>query len=136
MEGEAEPAELGNPSGIGGFDSRYEYGAAWYSARIHQRLKQAANIHDATTESDYPTVFRPQFRVDGSDIYIAGYVQESNTHIFARPWRSLTDTNDLPNPDDNVYGIPVIVGAKKGWPNFNKFAVRNRWRSSGGSWSL
>lgn len=113
-----------------------------YSAGIHQRLQQAANIADivthqnqfrpsarfATMESNkFPLVFRPQF-ASGPRVYITNFVEVTNdalNQICLRPWRDLNIPQDQYglNPDDNVWGIPWIIAAKKGLPNFNEFGV-------------
>ena len=113
-----------------------------YSAAIHQRLQQAANIADivthqnqfrppssfATTESNkFPLVFRPQF-ASGPRVYITNFVEVTNdalNQICLQPWRDLNvpaNRYNL-NPDDNVWGIPWVIAAKKGLPNFNEFGV-------------
>ena len=111
-------------------------------------LQLAANIYDATTNrslalgADFPSVFRPTFWVTNdaasgyTNVYINGY----------EPVFSVADTSDrqLDLPVDvtalasdaaslsfgtftnvNVYGVPWIIGAKKGWPNFNEFAMES-----------
>ena len=106
-----------------------------YSSRIHQILQITANLFDAThgpkyneAPPFYPTVFRPVFDKRGNDIYITNYVEELGTNIIGRPWRILelqTDRDALTS-DDNIYGIPIIIGARKGLPNFNEFALETR----------
>jgi hypothetical protein len=45
--------------------------------------------------------------------------------IFSKP-KDWLDTNDVATvvPDDNMYGVPWVFGAKKGFPNFNEFAMQ------------
>lgn len=108
-----------------------------YSAGIHQRLQQAANIADivATTGTNSPMqksplVFRPQFAsfASGARIYITNFVEVTNNALYQignKLWRDLnilTDRDKL-GPDDNVWGIPWVIAAKKGLPNFNEFGV-------------
>ncbi len=113
-----------------------------YSAGIHQRLQQAANIADvvthqnqsrpparfATTESSkFPLVFRPQFVARGPRIYITNFVEVTNNALsqMSQLWRDLnipTNRYEL-KPNDNVWGIPWVIAAKKGLPNFNEFGV-------------
>jgi hypothetical protein len=114
-----------------------------YTPAIQRVLQLAANIYDATTNNNtaalgtnFPSVFRPTFWVTNengyTDVYIDGYEQVV----------SVTGTNDLqlalpvditdlllgasivnyPN-GVNVYGVPWIIGAKKGFPNFNEFSM-------------
>lgn len=116
------------------------HGRHEYSANIHQLLQMAANIGDVVTTNrpvaqfatdqlqTFPTVFRPRFEreADGT-VRIFDYVEVGNTarEQIARPWRDLdlaADRNAL-GPDDNVYGMPWVIAAKKGLPNFNEFGV-------------
>ncbi len=114
-----------------------------YSAGIHQRLQQAANIADivATNRSlpthfatntngprqKFPLVFRPQFDVRDTKIYITNFV-EVTTDALPRLDGDWWDLNISTNhhklkPNDNVWGIPWVIAAKKGLPNFNEFGV-------------
>lgn len=109
-----------------------------YSPALHRVLQLAANLCDATTNrffdaasaKEYPSVFRPVFRKQGNAVFIAGYtsvgpVSGTGDPVFAKP-RDLSDPNDLAalRPDDNIYGVPWVIGAKKGLPNFNEFAMQ------------
>lgn len=123
-----------------------------YSAGIHQRLQQAANIADIVTTNHqrprelahfatntngpmqkFPLVFRPQFDVryanDHLDtrVYITNFVEVTTDALsqLREDWRDLNVTGDPDNlnPDDNVWGIPWVIAAKKGLPNFNEFGV-------------
>jgi hypothetical protein len=86
-----------------------------YSTAIHRILQEAANIFDATSTNIYPSVFRPMFGTKGSDatLYITNYVRDDRVSTLTA-WL-----------DSNTNGIPLIVGAKKGFPNFNEFTVRS-----------
>jgi hypothetical protein len=113
-----------------------------YSSAVNRLLQLAANIYDATTNRYYdnslpltplPTFFQPVFGkvINGlnTDVYITNFVE------FTEPGANLTSTTplDLGNPADLaslrpfnlVYGVPIIVGAKKGLPNFNQFAMQS-----------
>jgi hypothetical protein len=113
-----------------------------YTPAVHRLLQVTANIFDATTTNFYPSVFRPLFwktnELIGGDIYqtniyIIGYqyVQEPLTTnglpIFTLP----TDVADLTIPfgmsgmSNNIYGIPWVIGVKKGLPNFNALEIAN-----------
>ena len=114
-----------------------------YNATVHRLLQVAANIYDAgttrllTTQSrdsihDYPSVFRPTFFRTATNLFINGYVEERSTNVLNYPWASIEqivqDKNgDFPInrelPPVNIYGIPVVIGAKKGYPNFNEFSA-------------
>jgi hypothetical protein len=114
-----------------------------YTPAVHRLLQVTANIYDATTTNFYPSVFRPLFWKtneligDGiyqTNIYITGYqyVQEpipvngGGQPIFTLPTEAadplipfgLTATN-------NIYGIPWVIGVKKGLPNFNALEIAN-----------
>jgi len=101
-----------------------------YSREVHRLLQVTANLYDSTTNHGdsypwFPTCFRPQFGTNGEEVFISGYVKEEAAGFIHHPWRSVENVEDRPiEPDDNVYGIPIILGAKKGFPNFNEFAVQ------------
>ncbi|MCC6232528.1 MAG: hypothetical protein IT580_07785 [Verrucomicrobiales bacterium] len=106
---------------------------------VHRALQLAANIYDATTNngavSDYPylpSVFRPVFGPDPSitgGLRITGY-EELTSNWETRLWNTrhidLDEGENRPGllPLDRVAGVPVIIGAKKGLPNFNEFEAR------------
>ena len=108
-----------------------------YTPAVNRILQLAANLYDATTNQtaaagrDYPSVFRPMFSRVGNDVYITGYayvptVTGPSDLALATPFEISTiaaggGTNVL----ENVYGVPWIIGAKKGLPNFNEFAMEN-----------
>ncbi len=100
-----------------------------YTSDIHRILQLAANLYDATQPfTNYPSVFRPQFANAGNNVIIRGYVEEVGTNFVLNAWRDLQIPSDrtalATNPDDNVYGIPLVIGAKKGWPSFNEFTLQ------------
>jgi hypothetical protein len=97
------------------------------SPRVRQLLQIAANIYDATTNSPFPTIFSPIYEKRGNDIYISGFTEVTNTLPLTKPWRDLDDAADRAalQPNDNVYNIGLIVGARKGLPNFNEFKNYN-----------
>jgi hypothetical protein len=112
---------------------------ALYSSRIHQILQIAANICDATysnkfneTYPYYPSVFRPQFERSGDNLYITGYDEVRDppqvNSLLTAVWLSLDEPTDRArigtSGNFNVYGIPIIIGARKGFPNFNEFTVQ------------
>jgi hypothetical protein len=101
-----------------------------YTPAVHRLLQVTANIYDATSTNYYPTIFRPLFSQDGSgNVFITGY---TNVVPMVDP---VTDSQlDLPvdaatvsgvNVLTNVYGVPWVIGAKKGFPNFNAFTLEN-----------
>jgi hypothetical protein len=101
-----------------------------YSSEVHRLLQVTANLYDSTTNRGdaypwFPSCFRPHFATNGDEVYITGYSEEAEATFIQRPWHDLTDPTDRPiNPDDNVYGIPIILGTKKGFPNLNEVAVQ------------
>src|SRR5208283_2309761 len=121
-----------------------------YSSAVNRLLQLAANMYDATTNNNpgvtgnnYPSVFRPTFWVTNEngfhDVYINGYVDVSQyssqpgltigippLDLPVDVTSSLLVPNALVNAYyGNVYGVPWIIGAKKGFPNFNKFGMQN-----------
>jgi hypothetical protein len=116
-----------------------------YTPAVNRVLQLAANIYDASTNtmspgmSNYPSVFRPIFWTTNeysyvlnefvTNIYIKGYeyVPEPIT-TQTRPIFNVPDElTTLPYGlcDSNVWGVPWILGAKKGLPNFNAFEMDN-----------
>ena len=127
----------------------------YYTPSVHRILQVAANLYDATTNSfvtagtnelALPSVFRPIFRRDGNDeVYIVGYVKLVDDQMAypasAPPLLDLRNSTSLsqirslgtpfdpfvPDPSEPmVSGFPLVVGAKKGWPNFNEFAMETK----------
>ena len=95
------------------------------------------NRTDLTKYPYLPTIFRPVFsspaaggRGGGSSqISIVGYQEVTaadtrNLVYNPTPPHDLSDPSDRTvKPLDMVYGIPLVIGAKKGFPNFNKLAI-------------
>jgi len=116
-----------------------------FSPDVRRILQVAANIYDAETNHHYaaddgvdlPTVLRPTFRrqINGSytNIFIGGFaevgiVTGTNGAQLSVP----LDLNDDADravagavPDQNIYDVPWIIGVKKGFPNFNEFAMQS-----------
>ncbi len=68
-------------------------------------------------------------RVASAQISIIGYEDVTNASVLAQTMVDLGDINDrakLKAPDDQhmVYNVPLVIGAKKGFPNFNEFAMQ------------
>ena len=122
----------------------YVNGQFVYSPAVNRVVQLAANIYDAATNSFYPDVFRPIFEHDNlGNVFIVGYtnlssasgpntVSGENDPQLTSPLDVSTLTNWGPSyvpitansGDVNVYGVPWIIGAKKGFPNFNKFGMQ------------
>jgi len=121
-----------------------------YSPSVHRLLQLAANIYDASTNGNLnlPHVFRPLFEWvrngTNNDIFIAGYVpvtfvSDINDPQLAPPvdvmllspgkLPGFTIVNGQPilrnGVPVNVWGVPWIIGAKKGLPAFNQFYLTN-----------
>jgi len=93
-----------------------------YSASLHYLLQSAANAYDATTPAtDSPSVFRPLFDWSSNTLFIVGYTNVT-TDFYAQTgqgFKALTDPTIASN--DNVWGIPWVVGAKNNPPAFNEY---------------
>jgi hypothetical protein len=104
---------------------------------------------------DYPSVFRPIFGVvfgvndrgaNITNIYIRGYVEVTTNADYNLPYYSLTVASNWPiifgnslqrfsningtlvnvgGTNMNLYGVPWIIGAKKGLPNFNQISMES-----------
>ncbi len=107
-----------------------------YTASVHRLLQVAVNIYDATTNRPatpfphLPSVFRPKFGVNGTNIFITGFTEVTNANFVSSITpRNLTLAKDRSgietDPNPVVYGVPFLIGAKKGFPNFNEFALQN-----------
>jgi hypothetical protein len=92
------------------------YPTNMYSSAIHRILQLTANIFDATRTNIYPSVFRPIFGKSSNPadktVYIIGYTNDERLTTL-QTWL-----------DGNTNGIPLVVGAKKGFPNFNEYTIR------------
>ena len=116
-----------------------------YSPAVNRLLQLAANLYDATTNdapalstNNYPSVFRPTFWVTNDNgyinVYINGYQQVVSVTGTSDPKLSVPfDFTDLKVGASinnypfgvNVYGVPWIIGAKKGFPSFNEFSFES-----------
>jgi hypothetical protein len=111
-----------------------------YSPSVNRVLQLAANLYDASTTNIFPSVFRPVFWVTNQfgnkNIYIDGYedvsqFSKSNTLVIgSSPLDIPTNVTALPygfnagfQSHCNIYGVPWIVGVKKGLPGFNQLAM-------------
>ena len=122
----------------------YVSGQFVYTPAVNRILQLAANIYDATVNNsvngspDYPDVFRPLFSRDaggtGTNVYITGFTNvvsftDGATDIqLSQPFDVSTISavsGVVSNVAENIYGVPWIIGAKKGIPNFNEFSMEN-----------
>ena len=122
-----------------------------YTPAVNRLLQLAANIYDTVYyTSNYttlggmaylPDVFRPIFNVVGPPnpavgtnvcVYIRGYAGVGDMSFLASPIQTLNLSYGpsviatlAAEPNDLVFGVPLIVGAKKGFPNFNEFYMES-----------
>lgn len=118
-----------DPTRFGGTNISY------YTPAVHQILQLAANIFDATTNrfinggpTNYPTVFRPIFSSQNGIATIIGYEEVTNPADAFLPMLNASDFVQVAQPVNssiNMYGVPWVIGAKKGFPNFNQFSMEN-----------
>jgi hypothetical protein len=106
----------------------------YYTPAVHRVLQLAANMYDATTNrfigsgpTNYPSVFRPFFRSRDHIVSIAGYVEVKNSLPTLLPFLDVTNFVRAPqlNLGVNMYGVPWVIGVKKGFPNFNELSMEN-----------
>ena len=112
----------------------------YYTPAVHRLLQVAANLYDATTTNRWPSVFRPIFRSDGVNIFIVNYHELPNADLLAPGVGTIVDPSDpaqfarIPRlgtaeqsltAEPMLSGVPLIIGAKKGLPNFNEFSVQS-----------
>jgi hypothetical protein len=107
-----------------------------YAPAVQRVLQLAANICDATTNRtavlghDFPSVFRPLFtRNNLGNVFITAYakvdiVSGSGDVVFSAPFNPVQlATPTAASIPVNIYGVPWIIGAKKGFPSFNELSM-------------
>ncbi len=103
-----------------------------YSPAVQRILQLSANVYDASNTNFFPTVFRPCFSRDADgNLFITGYTNVDSvtgaadirlsTPFDAAQVLLPTGTNVFVN----VYGVPWIIGVKKGLPGFNQLYMVN-----------
>ncbi len=107
----------------------------YYTPAVHRILQLAANMFDATTNrfidggpTNYPTVFRPIFSSQNGIASITGYQEVTDANDAFLPMldaQNFARVNQSGNSAINMYGVPWVIGAKKGFPNFNEFSMDN-----------
>lgn len=112
-----------------------------YTPSVHRLLQLAANLTDAARNLGssnggitFPTVFRPSFakmpQPDGTyAVFITGYEEVTHAEQILSPdvrWIDLTTgAAELSgNSREMIYGVPLVVAARKGFPNFNQFEMQ------------
>jgi hypothetical protein len=122
------------------------YVVSYYTPSVHRILQLAANMFEATTTTNnnnnallYPSIYRPYFNVRitslTTNVTITGYEQVNGPQDKTTDSHYLTDPLDLSDgstfnalklaPANNVYGVPWIIGARKGFPNLNVIAMQS-----------
>jgi hypothetical protein len=100
----------------------------YYTPDVHRILQMTLNIYDAMTTNYYPTALKPRLANVNGDVVITGYDEMINSGNITNAinWIDLNDPAQRANPQDKfAYGIPVLIGVKKGFPNFNEAAFQN-----------
>lgn len=101
----------------------------YYTPAVHRSLQLAANIYDATTNRGAaypfsPSVFKPLFNSDpgvAGGIRIVGYEEiPPNLGEINLFWNTTTAPGYR---DMHFAGVPLVIGARKGYPNFNEFRL-------------
>jgi hypothetical protein len=113
-----------------------------YTPAVNRLLQLAANLYDASTNNNnnLPHVFKPIFERDGAgNIFIVSYTNVTDvsgaginqlappydapviSQYFSARFKPITDAKGLVN----LYGVPWIIGAKKGLPAFYQFYMLN-----------
>jgi hypothetical protein len=113
----------------------------FYTPSVHRLLQVAANLYDATAglatsgAPHLPSVFRPVFGhvAFSANICIVGYIEATNASMAGLGPGPAPIMRDPYSPrdraflggsaNDMVYGFPVVIGARKGLPNFNEFSM-------------
>ena len=118
-----------DPARFGGTNINY------YTPAVHRILQLAANLFDATTNrfidggpTNYPTVFRPIFSSQNGIATIIGYEEVTSPDEAFLPTLSASDFIQAPQPVNssiNLEGVPWVIGARKGFPNFDEFSMVN-----------
>jgi hypothetical protein len=97
-----------------------------YTPAVHRLLQLAANLYDAQNNERRPSVFRPVFSRQGDAVWIVGYehVPTNNPQSYLQAPLDISEVPQGTALRVNVYGVPWVVGAKSGLPNFNEFAMQ------------
>jgi hypothetical protein len=112
------------------------YPTNYYTPAVHRILQLAANIYDASTNQTvplvgsqtnafFPSVFRPVFTSKNGNVWISGYQEVVRSIPLSFDYWDLARASNNPGTlaGINIYGVPWVIGAKKGFPNFNEFAM-------------
>jgi hypothetical protein len=83
-----------------------------YDAAVHRVLQVTANVFDATSTNEFPSVFRPRFTTNGGAVFLAGFTYDNRASTLPE-WLA-----------SNPYRVPLVIAARKGFPAFNEFVLR------------
>jgi hypothetical protein len=129
--------KIDEPFGVTGIPV-YVNGQMAYVPAVQRILQMAANIWDAKTNRQdaigpVPTVFAPLTVISNDAVYITGYREVSTltnlpsglpVDLSRYASNNLAAIPNFQNNDINlIYGVPLVIGARKGLPNFNEFAL-------------
>jgi hypothetical protein len=114
----------------------YTNGSFVFTPDVRRVLQVAANLYDASTNRadrggpEYPflpTVLRPVFRAELGNVFITDWAEETDGTNWQSKPLDVTNPEHLAalRPDDNLYDVPWIIGARKGFPSFNEFAMQS-----------
>ncbi|HEY3760951.1 MAG TPA: hypothetical protein VGN23_04325 [Verrucomicrobiae bacterium] len=113
-----------------------------YTPAVNRVLQMAANLYESTVTNYYPSVYRPLFTVTNQNgfpnIYITGYTNVPNVigtndlqlsppmdvGMLAASFSSGSPQNYV-NLATNIYGVPWVIGARKGFPTFNELVMEH-----------
>jgi len=107
----------------------YINGSFVYAPSVQRLLQVTANTFEAMSTNPYPAVYRPTFYLDPvtTNVFINGYqlvpsVSGITDPVLATPVdiSAITSGNVSVSSDLNIYGVPWIIGARKGFPAFNE----------------
>lgn len=147
-------ANAGYNPNLVNIDNLQVYPTNYYTPSVHRLLQLAANIYDAATNrtfnvagatNGFPSVFRPifrRFRAPGYSnevVAIVGYREVVGTALANQataptilelggkdPISSVPTAAQwgTDRQEPLVSGVPLVVGARKGIPNFNEFSMQ------------
>jgi hypothetical protein len=124
-------AAVTNAFGVGTIPV-YINGSFVYSPSIQRLLQVTANTFEAMSTNAYPAVYRPTFYLDPAtgNVFINGFqlvasVSGITDPVLAQPVDVSAFINgNVPDVNNvNIYGVPWIIGARKGFPSFNELYV-------------
>lgn len=116
------------------------YPTNYYNPTVHRLLQLSANLYEATTNrfgpprntlppnhaALFPSVYRPILAKRANNhVVITGYEEDDGgIELHRRRWGTLQDflTGQI-SVQDNVFGIPPIIAARKGFPSLNEVSV-------------